>query len=102
MHTMTSAKATRDDAEAMAIAALGFVATDPELMSRFLAISGIEPSMIRQAANEAGFLAGVLDFVLAHEPTLLRFADETGRNPGSVLAARRMLPNGDDRYEAST
>jgi hypothetical protein len=99
---MISEKAAREDAEAVAIAALGFVASDPELMSRFLAISGIDPSMIRQAAGESGFLAGVLDFVLAHEPTLLRFADQTGRDPASVLAARRRLPNGDDRYEAST
>lgn len=99
---MTSEKATRDDAEAVAIAALGFVASDPELMSRFLAISGIDPATIRRAAGEPGFLAGVLDFVLAHEPTLLRFAEETGRNPASVLDARRGLPNGDDRYEAST
>lgn len=98
---MTSEKAIREDAEAVAIAALGFVAANPELMSRFLAISGIEPSMIRKAAGEPGFLAGVLDFVLAHEPTLMRFAEETGRNPASVLAARRKLPNGDDRYEAS-
>lgn len=86
----------------MAIAALHFVASDSELMSRFLAISGIDPAMIRKAAGEPGFLAGVLDFVLAHEPTLLRFAEETGRNPASVLAARRRLPAGDDGYEAST
>lgn len=102
MPTVTSQKLTRQDAEATAIAALGFVASDPQLMGRFLAITGIEPSSIRAAAGEPGFLAGVLDFVLAHEPTLVRFAEENGRDPAAVLAARRMLPNGDDRYEAST
>lgn len=98
---MISEKATSEDAEAMGIAALGFIASDSELMGRFLAVSGIDPSAIRKAAGEPGFLAGVLDFVLAHEPTLLRFAEEAGRNPASVLAARRSLPAGDDRYDAS-
>jgi len=99
---MTNQKPTREDAEATAIAAFGFVASDPQLMGRFLAITGIDASRIRKAASEPGFLAGVLDFILAHEPTLMRFVEEDGRDPGAVLAARRMLPNGDDRYEAST
>ena len=32
----------REDAEAIAISALGFIAADPELLPRFLAITGIE------------------------------------------------------------
>lgn len=102
MPTVTNQKVTRQDAEATAIAALGFVASDPELMGRFLAMTGIDPQQIRAAAGEPGFLAGVLDFVLAHEPTLMRFAEASGHDPAQVMAARRMLPNGDDRYERST
>ena len=90
------------EAESIAIAALGFIAGDPELLPRFLAITGIEAASIRQAAQEPGFSAGVLDFLLAHEPSLMRFAAETGTDPASVATARRCLPNGDDRFEAST
>lgn len=93
---------TRQDAEAIAISALGFVASDPELLPRFLALTGIEASAIRRAASEPGFLAGVLQFIVAHEPTLLRFAEATGTPPGAVLAAQRALPQGDDSYEGST
>jgi hypothetical protein len=71
----------RENAEALAIQALGFVAADPELLPRFLAITGIEAHAIRQAARETGFLAGVLQFIVAHEPTLLRFSEETGIPP---------------------
>ncbi|MEQ9178864.1 MAG: DUF3572 domain-containing protein, partial [Nitratireductor sp.] len=60
-------------AEALAIQALGFVAADPVLLPRFLALTGIEASEIRRAAAEPGFLAGVLNFLLAHEPTLTAF-----------------------------
>jgi hypothetical protein len=90
------------EAEAAAISALGFIAGDAELLPRFLAITGIEAASIREAAREPGFLAGVLDFLLAHEPSLMRFAAETGADPASLTQARRMLANGDDRFEAST
>jgi hypothetical protein len=91
-----------DDAEAVGIQALAFVAGDPELLPRFLAITGIGAGQIRLAAREPGFLGGVLDFILAHEPTVLKFAEETGVDPASIAAARRTLPGGDDRYLAST
>lgn len=99
---MAEHTSTRENAEALAIGALGFIAGDPELLPRFLAITGIEAGAIRQAAREPGFLAGVLQFILAHEPTLLRFAEETGAAPAAVGAALRALPTGNDTYEAST
>lgn len=89
-------------AERMAVAALGFVAADPMLLPRFLAISGIEASQIRQAAREPGFLAGVLQFLMAHEPSLAAFCEASGNAPARVAAALRALPFGDDRFEAST
>jgi len=92
----------REQAEALAIQALGFIAADPELLPRFLAITGIEASAIRQAAREPGFLAGVLQFIAAHEPTLLRFSEETGIPPKSVASALRDLPFGDDLHDRST
>jgi hypothetical protein len=99
---MTDDRRRRENAEALAIQTLGFVAADPELLSRFLAISGIEAKSIRHAAREPGFLAGVLQFILAHEPTLMRFSGETGIPPQDVSAALRALPFGDDRHDRST
>ena len=99
---MNEATSMREEAEALAIRALGFVAGDPELLPLFLAITGIEAGSIREAAREPGFLAGVLHFILAHEPTLLRFCGEAGAAPGSVGRALRALPTGDDTYEHST
>ena len=71
------------------------------LRARFLAITGIDASAIRRAAAEPGFLAGVLQFILAHEPTLMRFAEETGTPPAAVGQALRALPAGDDSHERS-
>ncbi len=50
------------DAEAIAIEALAWLAQDKDLLPRFLSLTGIEATSIRQAALEPGFLAGVLQF----------------------------------------
>lgn len=92
----------REEAETIGIRALAFVAGDPDLLPRFLSLTGIEASRIREAARQPGFLAGVLDFILAHEPTVLAFAAESGLEPAVIAAARRALPGGDERYLAST
>ena len=89
-------------AEDIAVAALGFIAADAELLPRFLALTGIEPQAIRAAAREPGFLAGVLQFIAGHEPNLIAFAEAAGVKPEAVLEAMRRLPQGDDRYDAST
>jgi hypothetical protein len=90
------------DAEALAIEALAFIASEPVLMPRFLAMSGIEAQQIRRAADEPGFLAGVLGFLLSHEPSLMAFCDATGTDPAAVGRAGRSLPGGADDFERST
>ncbi len=90
-----------EQAQALAIEALAFIAGDAELLPRFLALSGIEADGIRLAAREPGFLAGVLEFIANHEPTLLRFAEHAGMPPASVADALRALPFGGDQSERS-
>ena len=82
------------DPASLAIAALSWIAADSDLMNRFLALTGIEPAHIRSAAGEPGFLAGVLDFLLAHEPTLMRFCDDNGIRPETVMRAQMALGGG--------
>ena len=98
---MLKSQQNREGAEALAIQALGFVASDPELLPRFLAITGIEAHQIRRAAMEPGFMAGVLQFILAHEPTLLRFSEAAGIAPSEVGIAARALPLGGEDHERS-
>jgi Protein of unknown function (DUF3572) len=78
-------------AEELAIAALGFIAAEPERLGRFLAITGIGPSSIRDAAREPRFLAGVLDHVAADESLLLAFAAQYEIDPDTLMRARELL-----------
>lgn len=99
MHASRPATMNAEAAEGLAIAALGHIAADPVLLPRFLAITGIEAGQIRQAAREPGFLAGVLQFLMAHEPTLSAFCEASGHAPAAAGAALRALPFGDDRFD---
>jgi hypothetical protein len=80
-----------DEAEPIAISALSFLASDSERLGRFLALTGLGPESIRQAAHEPGFLAAVLDHLASDEPLLLTFAANSGRDPAAVARARDVL-----------
>jgi hypothetical protein len=82
---------TLEAAETLAIQALSFVASNPETVSRFLALTGIAPSQLRSAATDPGFLAGVLDYYLSDERLLVAFAAEAQIPPTDIAAARRVL-----------
>ncbi len=73
-----SHRMTREDAEGLAIAALGFIAGDAERLGRFLALTGLGPETLRQAARDKGFLGQVLDFMAEDELLLLAFAADVG------------------------
>jgi hypothetical protein len=85
---------TLDEAQTLAIDALVYLAGDQELMPRFLALTGITADQIRVAAGEPGFLAGVLQFYLAHEPTLVRYCEDTNTDPRHFREALFLLPGG--------
>jgi hypothetical protein len=81
----------REAAEALAIAALAYLAAEPEQLGRFLAITGIGPERIREAARDPGFLAGVLDHFSNDETLLVAFARDRSLDPAEVDRARVAL-----------
>ncbi len=89
------ARITREIAENLAVQALGFLAGGPERLGRFLAITGIGPEMIRRAAADPSFLAGVLDHVASDEPLLIAVAEHTGVKPEVLMRARATLSGQD-------
>ena len=87
----TSRRERQAAAEELAIAALGFIAGEPEQLGRFLAMTGIGPDSLREAARTPRFLAGVLDHVAADEALLLAFAAAKEIDPEAVMRARDIL-----------
>lgn len=82
---------SKENAEALAIAGLARLAAEDDLLMRFANLTGILPKDIRSAASNPGFLVGVLDFYLAHEPDLLAWAEADDINPEIIASARFAL-----------
>jgi Protein of unknown function (DUF3572) len=91
-------KLSHGEAESVAIKGLQHIAGDSELLARFLALSGIYPQDMREAANSPTFLSGVMDFFMGDEPALLAFAASIGEGPATIAAARAILLH-DDEFE---
>ena len=79
------------DAESIALSAFQHLASDEELLLRFCELSGLTISDLREASSQPGFLVGVLDFFLAHEPDLLAWAEADSISPERIAAARSIL-----------
>ncbi|MFD1743867.1 DUF3572 domain-containing protein [Rhizobium helianthi] len=73
--------------EETATAVLQWLANEPEMMSRFLALSGLQVVQLRDAIKDPGFLAGMIDFIMSHEPSLLAFCQGAEWKPEAVTAA---------------
>ena len=86
-----SSRLGSDEAEAIATDALRYLASDMEHLGRFLALAGIGPADLRDAASEPGFLIGVLEFYMGHEALLLAFCEARGLRPTTIATARHAL-----------
>jgi hypothetical protein len=84
----------REEAEAIAVAGLAFLAEDPERLERFLALSGLSPGDIRQAATQPGFLAGVLHHIMQDDRIAAAFAMAERLSPEALVAATAVLESG--------
>jgi hypothetical protein len=90
----SDSQARQQAAEELAIAALSFIAGEAERLGRFLALTGMGPESIRDAAREPNFLLGVLDHVASEESLLVAFAEHSGIDPEDVARAREALARG--------
>lgn len=81
----------RDTAERLALAALAWMATDDERLYPFLQATGVTPDTLRASASDPGFLAGILDYVMGDETTLLACAEALDVKPETIAAAWRRL-----------
>ena len=84
-------RSRREAAQVLAVAALSFLASEPEHLGQFLAATGVGPDDIRKAAGDASFLSGVLDHFSSNEPLLIAFAQHQGIDPTEIERARAVL-----------
>ncbi len=78
-------------AEALAIQVLGFIAEDSERLTRFFAVTGIDPGGIREQIGSPGFLAGVLGYLASDEKLASEFIGYAPCAPDDVFRAHAAL-----------
>ncbi len=84
-----------DQAEVLAIKALGWLAGQDDLLATFLDASGAAIDDLRTRVTDPAFLAAVLDFILMDDAWVLGFAAHAAIPPEQILRARAGLPGGD-------
>ena len=81
----------REDAEPLALAALGWILSDDARAQRLLSLTGLTPHDLRSRLEDRSLLAEVFRFLEAHEPDLIACAEELGTSPERLVEARGRL-----------
>jgi hypothetical protein len=79
------------DPAALALSALGWVMADDIRADRFLSLTGLTPDTLRTGLMDRGVQCAVLEFLTAHEPSLIAAADALEVPPQALVAARDAL-----------
>ena len=82
---------SKDEAEALALQGLTFLAGDMARLGRFLTLTGLSPAELKASIGTPRLQTAVLDHLLSDESLLLVFAADTGVKPESVAPARALL-----------
>lgn len=88
----------RKQAEMLALQALGWIAADDAAFLAFQDATGADAAMIRDSADDPGFLGGVLDFLMQDDSRVTGFCDAQGLAYDAPMQARAALPGGADPH----
>ena len=80
-----------EEAEQLALTALGWTLSDPGRAERLLGLTGLTPGDLRSRLGERSLLAEILRFLEAHEPDLIACAEALDATPERLVEARRTL-----------
>jgi hypothetical protein len=88
----------QENAETIALQALGWLVGNDELLPVFLGSTGASEADLRQAAGDPGFLGSVLDFLTMDDAWVIAFCDSAGLAYELPRAARMALPGGAEMH----
>jgi len=75
----------------LALAALGWVLEGEERAARYLDLTGLDPDTLRAGLGDPMILASALEFLINHEPDLIRAAEALAVTPSVLVAAKDAL-----------
>lgn len=75
----------------LALAVLGWLLESGERAERYLELTGLDPAALRAGLEDPAVLASVLEFVVNHDPDLIRAAEALAVTPEELVAAKDLL-----------
>ncbi len=81
----------QQDAQTLALNALGWVLAEEDRASRLLSLTGLTPERLREGLGDPAVLVAVLEFLANHEPDMLAAADALGVEPAALADAAARL-----------
>jgi len=85
---------TNEQAELIAIQALGWLSGQDDLMMTFLGSTGSGLDDVRERAGDAEFLASVMDFIMMDDDWIKMFCDDHSLPYDALQHIRMALPGG--------
>jgi hypothetical protein len=82
----------QDEAMIVALKAFAHIASDGDLLDRFMMISGADADAMCEGARDPAFMAGVLDFLLGNDAVVTAFCEGAEIAPETPMRARAALP----------
>tara|TARA_E500000318_G_scaffold111161_1_gene128724 strand:- start:397 stop:672 length:276 start_codon:yes stop_codon:yes gene_type:complete len=84
----------KEAAETLAIRAIAHIAGDDELLEGLVAQTGMGLDDLRAGIASNEVQRGALDFLLSHEPFLMRFVEDADYAPEDPARAQMVLSGG--------
>jgi len=88
---MRASEIDLEEAERLALSALGWTLSDDSRAQRLLALTGLTPEELRARLGERNLQAEFLRFLEGHEPDLVACAAALAVTPERLVAARQRL-----------
>ncbi len=85
---------TEENAQALALSALAWIAASQDLIGVFLGATGASVGDLRAQAQDPVFLGAVLDFLMMDDAWVIGFCDAEGLAYDQPQLARQSLPGG--------
>lgn len=88
----------QEHAEQVAIQALGWLASNDDLMPVFLGATGSNAEELRAQASDPAFLVSVLEFLLMDDAWIVAFCDAATLPYDTPMRAKQALPGGGEMH----
>lgn len=87
---------TEDQAQILALNALGWMASQDDVLQQFLGVSGTDIETLKLSAGQAETQIAILDFLMMRDDWVQSFCSQENLPYEAPMQARQSLPGGAD------